>query len=70
MLLFARVPHSSVLYIEAELKAANFSLKVCREPWDEALLGHAVLEPLQLPNYASIINSRGAHPCTVNVATV
>ena len=44
MLLFARVPHSSVLYIEAELKAANFSLKVCREPWDEALLGHAVLK--------------------------
>ena len=30
MLLFARVPHSSVLYTEAELKAANFSLKVCR----------------------------------------
>ena len=55
MLLFARVPHSSVLYIEAELKAANFSLKVCREPWDEALLGHAVLKPLQLPNYGSII---------------
>ena len=44
MLLFARVPHSSVLYIEAELKAANFSLKVCREPWDEALLGHALLK--------------------------
>ena len=70
MLLFARVPHSSVLYIETELKVANFSLKVCREPWDEALLGHAVLKPLQLPNYASIINSRGAHPRTVNVATV
>ena len=44
MLLFARVPHSSVLYIETELKVANFSLKVCREPWDEALLGHAVLK--------------------------
>ena len=70
MLLFARVPHSNVLYIETELKAANFSLKVCREPWDVALLGHAVLKPLQPPNYGSIINSRGTHPCTVNVTTV
>ena len=40
MLLYARVPHSSVMYNEAELKASNSSIKVCLEPSDEALLGY------------------------------
>ena len=29
MLLYAGVPHSSVIYYEMELKAANLSLRVC-----------------------------------------
>ena len=80
MLLYARVPHSSVMYNETELKATNSSLKVSGSLWMICYSDIVVPKPLELSNYGSIINARGrwlfiapndtTYPCAVCVATV
>ena len=81
MLLYVRVPHSSVMYDKTELEAAISSLFLFSGSlWMICYQHIAVPKTLELSIYGSIINTRGrwlliapydsTYPCAVCVATV